>query len=427
MELTGEALEREVDAVQRFVRYARIDTTSSDTSTTAPSTARQFDLAAVLVAELRALGLADAAVDPRTCVVRATLPAAGGVPSDARGIALLAHLDTSPDAPGAGVRPLVHTVQSPAQDVVLADGVRITAADVADCAAGARIITSDGTTLLGADDKAGIAIIMGALCRILQQQQKQKQTPRPAVHVLFTPDEEVGRGTEGVDVDELRRSVSCAYTVDGDKVGALETETWTAHKAVLSVTGVGVHPGYAFGRMANAAQIAADFAARLPASQRPETTRDRDGFIHLHAIEGSVERATATFIVREFDDARLEALLQTLRDTALAVQAENPRAKVELATSLQYSNMRKFLDQAPEVVDAAVAAYRAAGVEPVLRSIRGGTDGSRLSALGVPCPNIFAGGMLFHSRSEFLPIESLLKGVDVVEALIFEHGRRLLA
>eukprot|EP00727_Mastigamoeba_balamuthi_P012163 m51a1_g757 putative peptidase t (409) ;mRNA; r:535707-537155 len=401
----------EEEVVERFMRYVRVHTTSDGESQSSPSTARQFDLARLLVDELRALGLRDARVDDH-CVVSATLEASG---SDAS-IALLAHLDTAEDAPGEGVVPVAHELvgDKAAGDLQLTGdpSVVIPAGDL-DPYRGQTVITSSGTTLLGADDKAGLAIIMAALGRLVKEGGKH-----PRVVVLFTPDEEIGRGADHVDVKGLLASgVRAAYTIDGGAVGELECETFNATAAELVVEGVSVHPGYALGKMANAAQIAADFAASLPASERPETTSDRQGFIHLRELSGTLDRATAKFIVRDFTldgEQRLIALMQAAAERA---RKANPRARVTLTTRRQYLNMRAVLDQHPRAVEAAQEAYERAGVAPVMVPVRGGTDGARLCEMGLPCPNIFAGGLNFHSKREFVPVESLVKGVSVVESL----------
>ena len=422
--MIADTKEVEKDVVERFCRYVQVETTSDPDSTTCPSSAKIFDLARILERELRELGVSDVRLDEEHCVVYGTLKGNAGEQraGAARGIGVAAHMDTSPDVSGKGVKPMIHTVERAAH---AAAGLRLACGDVAiewaDLARfeGQRIITSDGTTLLGADDKSGVAIVMSAVAYL----QAHPEVRRPDVYVVFNPDEEIGRGTEGVDVGWLRERVECMYTVDGGDVGSVETETFNAYAAELRVEGVCKHPGYGYQAMANAAQIAADFCARLPADRRPETTRGREGYIALCSLEGGFESAKASFILRAFDMADIAQFRATMDGVAAQLRAENPLARVALEYTFQYTNMKAKLKQ--EAVDAAIDAYKRAGITPVVESVRGGTDGAALTEEGVSCPNLFSGAVNFHSRREFVPIPTMVKGVEAVVALAEVWAERI--
>ena len=413
--------EVEKDVIERFCRYVQVETTSDPDSTTCPSSAKIFDLARILERELRELGVSDVRLDEEHCVVYGTLKSNAGVGA-ARGIGVAAHMDTSSDVPGKGVKPEIHTVDG---KTMAGRGLHLAGGDVPigweDLARfdGQQIITSDGTTLLGADDKSGIAIVMSAVAYL----QAHPSVRHPDVHIVFNPDEEIGRGTEGMDVAWLREHTECMYTVDGGDLGTLETETFNAHGAVLKVEGVCKHPGYGYKAMANAGQIAADFCARLPADQRPETTRGREGYIALCSLTGSFESAKASFILRAFDTDGIAQFRATMDRVAAQLREENPLATISLEYTFQYPNMKTKLKQS--AVDAAMDAYKRAGITPVVESIRGGTDGSTLTEAGVSCPNLFSGAVNFHSRREFVPIPTMVKGVEAVVALAEVWAERI--
>ena len=364
--------------LDRLLRYVRVDTQSARDRTGCPSTPGQLELGRMLVEELREIGLGDAEQDAQGYVF-ATLPATvEGAPV----IGLLAHLDTSPDESGTGVEPLVHrdygggdialprggTVLEPERMPELRDAI------------GHDIVTTSGDTLLGADDKAGMAEVMTAVAHLAAH----PELPRPTIRVGFTPDEEVGEGASLFDIE--RFGAVCAYTLDGSALGELQDETFTAAGADLVIHGVDVHPGFATGKLVNASTLAGRILAALPADRTPEATSGRDGFIHVYSVEGGAGTATIRAIVRDFDDDKLAEHVAVLRDTAERVVAEEPRARLDIDVRPQYPNMRVYLDEHPGVVAAAEEALRREGLEPVRTPIRGGTDGSVLSARGLPTP-----------------------------------------
>ncbi len=397
--------------VDRFLRYVRIDTQAQDGSATCPSTEKQKDLGRLLLQELTELGL-EAELDEHGYVY-ATLPSNSDkqVPT----IALLAHQDTSPEAPGADVTPIIHDYTG--GDIALpgAADVVIGAADnphLADLV-GTQVITSDGTTLLGADDKAGIAEIMDAVTHLV----RNPDIKHGPVRVVFTVDEEIGRGVDKLDLDKV--GAEAAYTFDGTTAGQMEIETFSADLAVVTCHGVNVHPGFALGKMTNAVKMAAAFLERLPKDRlSPETTADMVGFVHPYVIEGGVDKVTLKILLRSFDTAELREQETYLRGLAAEAAAGYPEGSIEIQVTEQYRNMRDALEQRPEVGELAQEAIRRAGLTPVAASIRGGTDGSRLSNMGLPTPNIFAGGLNFHSVREYVGVETMKKAVDVGVELI---------
>ncbi len=396
----------EYTVVDRFLRYVQIDTQADDKSTTTPSSAKQKDLGRVLVAELQELGL-DAELDEHGYVY-STLPSNSD--KDVPTIALLAHQDTSPEAPGANVKPIVHDYQG--GDLVLPGDptVVITAADNPGLAklAGTQVITSDGTTLLGADDKAGIAEIMNTAEHLL----KHPEIKHGPIRIVFTVDEEIGRGVDKIDMDKV--GAEAAYTFDGTEAGHFEIETFSADLAIVTCTGANVHPGFAKGKMINAVKLIAAFLDKLPKDRlSPETTEGRESFVHPYVLEGGVDKATCKILLRTFDTPYLREEEAFLRGLAEEVEAMFPGGKVEIEVKEQYRNMRDDLEKAPHVGEIAAEAIRRAGLEPVSEPIRGGTDGSRLTAMGLPTPNIFAGGLNFHSVREYVGVESLKRAVDV--------------
>src|SRR5436190_4848741 len=396
--------------LDRFLRYVRYDTQSDETSSTFPSTAKQLVLLRDLAAELRELGAADAAVDDCGYVM-ATIPATAGC-SDVPAIGFIAHVDTSPEMSGANVKPIVHHAYD-GRDLVLPDapGVVLRLNDISELGEqmGHDIVTASGTTLLGADDKAGVAEIMTAAAFLL----RHPEVAHGPVRVAFTPDEEIGRGTAHFDV--ARFGAACAYTIDGGSRGEIESESFSADAMTVAFQGVNTHPGYATGRMVNAIKAAAAFIASLPADRlSPETTAGYEGFVHPYLLNAGVDRTSVKLIVRDFVTAGLknkEALLSRLAEETAA---RFPGARLEIAVEAQYRNMREVLERHPAIVERARTAIRQTGLEPRSRPIRGGTDGSRLSFMGLPTPNLFAGEHNFHSRYEWVSVQDMEKAVEVI-------------
>jgi tripeptide aminopeptidase len=403
---------------ERFLRYVVIDTQSNPASSTCPSTEKQKDLGRLLASELQAMGLSDAHLDEHGYVY-ATIPANSDkqVPV----ICFCSHMDTSPDCTGTNVKPqLVRNYRG--GDIVLpADPTQIIRpADHPALAdqLGNDIITTDGTTLLGADNKAGIAEIMDAAQFLMQN----PQIRHGAIRILFTPDEEIGRGVDKVDLKKLGADV--AYTIDGETVGNLEDETFSADGVTITVEGVSTHPGFAKGKMEHAIKIAAAIVDRLPRDTcSPETTEGREGFLHPISISGTLEASTLGLIVRDFTDAGLREKELLLESIVREVMQDYPHSTYRLDIKQQYRNMKQVIDAHPEIVDNAIEAIRRAGVTPVRTSIRGGTDGSRLSFMGLPCPNIFAGEHAFHSRLEWVSVQDMEKAVQTIVhlAMIWEE------
>jgi tripeptide aminopeptidase len=407
------------DLLDRFLRYVRLDTQSARDRDTSPSTPGQLDLSRMLVDELRAAGLADAALDDDGYVY-ATLPA---TVDDAPVIGLIAHVDTSPDAPGAGVEPIVHRrydggrIELPRGGTVL-DPERMPELRGRE---GHDVVTSSGDTLLGADDKAGVSEIMAAVSHLAAH----PDLPRPTIRVCFTPDEEIGAGAERFDVE--RFGARCAYTLDGSDLGELQDETFTGSEVVITIHGVEVHPGWAKGRMVNAATLAARVVAALPAELTPEATDGREGFIHVYQVRGDGACAGVRAIARDFDDEGLEAHIELMRSTAQEIVSQHPAARLEFDARHQYPNMRRFIADMPEIVDVAERAIRAEGIEPVRTPIRGGTDGSRLSAMGLPTPNIFTGGHEYHSVREWASLQEMAAAAATVVRLAEEWTKQPVA
>jgi len=397
------------DLLTRFTRYVRVGTQSVRQRQGSPSSPGQLALGDLLVSELGELGLSDAELDPHGYVY-ATLAA---TVAEAPVIGLIAHLDTSPDAPGEGVVPVVHrgydggVIELPRRGTVL-DPQRMP--ELAE-QVGRDLVTSSGDTLLGADDKAGVAEIMAAVALLARHPER----PRPTLRIAFTPDEEIGEGATLFDLQ--RFGALCAYTLDGSDVGELQDETFNGMAATVTIDGVDVHPGFAFGRMVNAATLAARFVAALPRELTPERTRGRDGFIHVTALSATATRAVVELIVRDFDLARLAGHVELLRRIARDVAEQEPRAVVDVQVADQYPNMKRFLDRFPAASEAALAAIRAEGLEPRRTAIRGGTDGSRLSEMGLPTPNIFTGGHEFHSVREWASVNDMASAAATIVRL----------
>ncbi|UGV26471.1 peptidase T [Rhodopseudomonas boonkerdii] len=406
------------DVLERFLRYVVIDTQSDPASPTCPSTAKQKDLGALLARELQELGLADAHLDEHGYVY-ATIPATSDkhVPV----ICFCSHMDTSPDCSGADVKPQIVRNYRGGDIVLPADKTQIIRVRDNPALAdqiGHDIVTTDGTTLLGADNKAGIAEIMDAARFLIANPDIRHGT----IKILFTPDEEIGRGVDKVDLKKL--AADFAYTMDGETAGHIEDETFSADAAVISITGVAAHPGFAKGKMEHAIKIAAAIVERLPKDTcSPETTEGRQGFLHPTGISGSLEQATLSLIVRDFTAEGLqekEALLQSIVNDVLA---SYPHSTASIAITEQYRNMKQVIDRHPHGVDYAIEAIRRAGLTPVRGSIRGGTDGSRLSFMGLPCPNIFAGEHAFHGRTEWVSVQDMEKAAETIVhlAMIWEE------
>jgi tripeptide aminopeptidase len=402
------------DLLERFLRYVRVDTQAARDRTGSPSTPGQLDLSRMLVEELLAIGLEDASLDENGYVM-ATLPSTSGAHEPV--IGLIAHVDTSPDAPGAGVEPIVHRGYDGGVIELPRGGTVLDPEAISGLAghAGEDIVTSSGDTLLGADDKAGVAEIMAALAHLAAH----PELPRPTLRVCFTPDEEVGAGALLFDIE--RFGALGAYTIDGSDLGELQDETFSAKEATVTITGVDVHPGFAHGKMVNAIRLAARVIAALPSDElAPETSSGREGYLHPYELEATTVGARFRVLLRDFDDDKLAAHEQLLRRTAEEVVSADPRARLEIEVEDQYPNMRSYLEPYPELSAAAERAIRAEGVEPLKRPARGGTDGSLLSAKGLPTPNIFAGGHDFHSVREWVSLHDMAAAGAVIVRLAGE-------
>ncbi len=403
---------------ERFLRYVVIDTQSDPESPTCPSTEKQKNLGRLLAAELQEIGLSDAHLDDYGYVY-ATLPA--NTDKQVPVICFCSHMDTSPDCSGANVRPQVVKNYRGGDIVLPADPsqvIRYAEHPALASQIGHDIITTDGTTLLGADNKAGVAEIMDAVHFLL----KNPQIKHGTIKVLFTPDEEIGRGVDKANLKKL--GADFAYTIDGESAGQIEDETFSADAATITIQGVSAHPGFAKGKMQHAIKIAAAIVERLPKNTcSPETTAGREGFLHPTGISGTLEAATLGLIVRDFTEDGLrdkEALLERI---VKEVMKDFPRSSYQIEIKQQYRNMKQVIDRHPEIVEYAVEAVRRAGLTPAKTAIRGGTDGSRLSFMGLPCPNIFAGEHAFHSRLEWVSRQDMEKAVQTIVhlAMIWEE------
>lgn len=397
---------------ERFLRYVRIDTQSDENAPSCPSTEKQKDLSRLLVEELRAMGVEDAELDDDGYVY-ATIPA--NTDKDVPVICFCSHVDTSPDLTGKDVKPIMHrdyrghelvlpgrpdTVLRPSDHPELKNQI------------GNDIITTDGNTLLGADDKAGVAEIMDATHFLMTH----PEVKHGKIRILFTPDEEIGRGVDKVDIEKL--GADFAYTMDGSTVGSLEDETFSANGVEITIHGVSAHPGFAKGRMVNALKVAAKFIENLPEALSPEHTEDREGFVHPYVIDGGAEEVKIQMIIRSFETHMLGEYEAVVEKHLKAAVSEFPGATYDFKVSEQYRNMKEILDEHPQIVDYAAEAIQRAGLELKKGSIRGGTDGSRLSFMGLPCPNIFAGGHAFHSRYEWVSVQDMEKAVDTIVELV---------
>lgn len=394
--------------IDRFVSYITVDTQSDPDSETTPSTAKQWDLANALVKELKEIGMQDVTIDENAYIM-ATLPS--NIDHDVPVIGFIAHFDTSPDYTGTNVKPQI-IENYDGKDIILnAEDDIVLSPDLFDDLLqykGQTLITTDGTTLLGADDKAGITEIISAMEYLIQHPEIKHGT----IRVGFTPDEEIGRGAHKFDVEKF--GAEWAYTMDGSQIGELEYENFNAAGATIKIKGKIVHPGYAKGKMVNSMYIATEFINSLPLLETPEHTEGYQGFFHLSSIEGLVEETVLKYIIRDHDihhfEARKKAMLQVAFD--LNSQYEREVATIEIKD--QYFNMKEKIEPVKHIVDIAEKAMLELNIKPIIKPIRGGTDGSQLSFMGLPCPNIFAGGHNFHGRYEYVPVESMIKATEVI-------------
>lgn len=394
--------------IKRFISYVTVDTESDPESNTTPSTAKQWDLANALVEELKQIGMQDVTIDENAYIM-ATLPS--NIDHEVPTIGFVSHFDTTPDFTGANVQPQI-IENYDGKDIVLnkKQNIILSPNDFDDLLLykGQTLITTDGTTLLGADDKAGIAEIISAMEYLILH----PEIKHGNIRVGFTPDEEIGRGAHKFDVEKF--GADWAYTMDGSQIGELEYENFNAAGAVVTVKGKIVHPGYAKGKMINSMYIATDFINSLPRLETPEHTEDRQGFFHLYSINGEVDGTKLQYIIRDHDKVHFEARKEMMQKLADELNAQYEAEAITVEIKDQYFNMREKIEPVMHIVDIAEQAMKNAGVEPIIKPIRGGTDGSQLSFMGLPCPNIFAGGHNFHGRYEYVPVESMQKAIEVI-------------
>jgi tripeptide aminopeptidase len=408
--VTPLAAELADDVLERFLRYVRIDTQSAHGADASPSTEKQLDLCRVLRDELEEIGLEDVRLDEYGYVY-GSLPGVESAPA----IGLIAHVDTSPDVTGTDVKPQVHeaydggVIELPGDPSVVLDPEEL---PLLKKKLGHGIVTTDGTTLLGADDKAGVAEIMAGVAHL----KRHPELEHAPIRVSFTVDEEVAGGADHLDIE--RFGAKYAYTLDGSELGEIEAETFNAARVTITIRGRSTHPGTAKGQLVNAAKLAADLVAALPRDGRsPETTEEREGFVHPTRIAAGAEEATIEFIVRDHDAAKMQEHVALLRQLADDVTEREPRASIELREEEQYRNMGEVIEQHPEVIEAAEEAIRRIGVEPVHSIIRGGTDGARLSQRGLPTPNLFTGGSEYHSRREWASVQDMAAAAAMIVEL----------
>lgn len=392
----------------RFIRYAKIDTQSDPNSNTCPSTEKQKNLSRLLVEELKAMGISDAELDQHGYVY-ATIPS--NTNKNVPVICFCSHVDTSPDCTGENVNPVIHKNYKGGDIVLPNDKSQVIKFSEHVALAeqiGNDIITTDGTTLLGADNKAGVAEIMDAANYLMAH----PEVKHGKIRILFTPDEEIGRGSDKADMKKL--GADFGYTMDGETLGHIENETFSADMAILLIKGFPTHPGFAKDKMQHAIKIAAEIVHLLPKDKSPETTENKEPFIHPVSITGGLEYVEMKFIIRAFDTPTLKSLENELEDIAKRVIKPFDKCSYEIKVVEQYRNMKEVLDKYPQVVEHAVEAVRRTGVKPVLSSIRGGTDGSRFSFMGLPCPNIYAGEHAFHSKQEWVSVQDMQKAVQTI-------------
>ena len=394
--------------IKRFISYVTIDTESDPNNPDFPSSDNQWDLANLLVKELKDIGMSDITLD-KHCYVMATLPS--NLDYDVPTIGFVSHIDTTPDYTGANVKPIIHH-EYDGKDIVLNENENIVLSpsyfDDLLQYKGQTIITTDGTTLLGADDKAGITEIVSAMEYLINH----PEIKHGKIRICFTPDEEVGKGAHKFDVKKF--GADWAYTMDGSQIGELEYENFNAASAKITINGKIVHPGYAKGKMINSMSIAGDFILRLPSKEVPESTEDYEGFFHLHQFKGNVEQSILQYIIRDHDTDLFNNRKQFMIDLVAKMNSELGNNAIELDIKDQYYNMKEKVIPVMHIVDIAEEVMQDIGITPLIKPIRGGTDGSQLSFMGLPCPNIFAGGHNFHGRYEYVPVESMIKATEVI-------------
>ena len=397
--------------IDRFISYVKIDTQSDPESDSTPSTEKQWDLANKLVDELKEIGLQEVSIDENAYVM-ATLPA--NVPHQVPVIGFVSHFDTTPDFSGTNVNPQIienydgkDIILNAEKDIVLSPDYF----EDLEQYKGQTLITTDGTTLLGADDKAGITEIMTAMEYLVNN----PDIPHGKIRICFTPDEEIGRGAHKFDVEKF--GAEWAYTMDGSQIGELEYENFNAAQAIVKVEGKSVHPGYAKDKMVNSMYIAQDFINSLPRLETPEHTEDRQGFFHLSSIKGDVEETVLEYIIRDHDETHFQARKEMMLDLGNEICSQYERDCIKIEIKDQYKNMREKVEPVMHIVDLAESAMEAVNVKPIIKPIRGGTDGAQLSFMGLPCPNIFAGGHNFHGKYEYVPVESMQKAAEVIVKL----------
>lgn len=405
--------------IDRFISYVTIDTESDPESDTTPSTEKQWNLANKLVDELKEIGMSDVTIDDNAYVM-ATLPA--NIDKELPVIGFVSHFDTSPDFTGAGVKPQIIENYN-GEDIVLneKENIILSPSYFEDLLLykGQTLITTDGTTLLGADDKAGICEIVSAMEYLIQH----PEIKHGKIRICFTPDEEIGRGAHHFDVAKF--GADWAYTMDGSQIGELEYENFNAAKAVVSIQGKIVHPGYAKGKMINSLYIATDFINSLPRLETPEHTEGKEGFFHLTEVKGEVDKTILHYIIRDHDKEKFEARKEIFQKLAKELNTQFDKDLIEVKISNQYLNMREKIEPVMHIVDLAEEAIKLAGITPIIKPIRGGTDGSQLSFMGLPCPNIFAGGHNFHGRYEYVPVESMQKAIEVIVNIVKLQAEKL--
>jgi tripeptide aminopeptidase len=394
--------------IKRFISYVTIDTESDPNNPDFPSSDNQWDLANLLVKELKDIGMSDVTLD-KHCYVMATLPS--NLDYDVPTIGFVSHIDTTPDYTGANVKPIIHH-EYDGKDIVLNKNENIVLSpsyfDDLLQYKGQTIITTDGTTLLGADDKAGITEIVSAMEYLINH----PEIKHGKIRICFTPDEEVGKGAHKFDVKKF--GADWAYTMDGSQIGELEYENFNAASAKITINGKIVHPGYAKGKMINSMRIAGDFILRLPSKEVPESTEGYEGFFHLHQFKGNVEQSILQYIIRDHDTDLFNNRKQFMIDLVAKMNSELGNNAIELDIKDQYYNMKEKVIPVMHIVDIAEEVMQDIGITPLIKPIRGGTDGSQLSFMGLPCPNIFAGGHNFHGRYEYVPVESMIKATEVI-------------
>jgi tripeptide aminopeptidase len=394
--------------IKRFISYVTIDTESDPNNPDFPSSDNQWDLANLLVKELKDIGMSDVTLD-KNCYVMATLPS--NLDYDVPTIGFVSHIDTTPDYTGANIKPKIHH-EYDGKDIVLNKNENIVLSpsyfDDLLQYIGQTIITTDGTTLLGADDKAGITEIVSAMEYLINH----PEIKHGKIRICFTPDEEVGKGAHKFDIKKF--GADWAYTMDGSQIGELEYENFNAASAKITINGKIVHPGYAKGKMINSMSIAGDFILRLPSEEVPESTEGYEGFFHLHQFKGNVEQSILQYIIRDHDTDLFNNRKQFMIDLVAKMNSELGNNAIELDIKDQYYNMKEKVIPVMHIVDIAEEVMQDIGITPLIKPIRGGTDGSQLSFMGLPCPNIFAGGHNFHGRYEYVPVESMIKATEVI-------------